>query len=152
MGEQRFRAEIQPEGGSAYVELPFDVPAEFGTRGRVSLKGTLNGVPFTTSTSPRHGRWYIVINRALRDDAGVGPGDTVDLVVDRDDEPRTIDAPEDLQAALAAAPAALEVWGRMSYSHRKQYVTWVTDAKREETRARRVEQAVPMIAEGRRRT
>lgn len=81
-----------------------------------------------------------------------GRATPVDIVLDRDDEPRSIEAPEDLQAALVAVSAALERWERMSHSHRKHYVTWIEDAKRAATRARRVEPAVPMIVEGARRT
>ncbi|MGI9030398.1 MAG: YdeI/OmpD-associated family protein [Ilumatobacteraceae bacterium] len=151
MTAQRFRAEIKPEGGSAYIDLPFDVPAAFGTKGRVSLKGTIDGHEFTTSTGPRHGEWYIVVNRELRQRAGVEPGDVVDVVIDRDDAPRTVEAPEDLAVALADDGAAAQRWATMAYSHRKQYVSWVADAKRPITRSRRVAQSVEMIRRGERR-
>jgi hypothetical protein len=151
MAEQRFRAEIRPTGGSAYIDLPFDVPAEFGTRGRVSVKGSIDGHGFRSSISPRQGRWYLVINREMRAAAGVGPGDVVDVVIDRDDEPRVAVAPDDLAAALAANPEAASRWETMSYSHRTQYLRWIEGAKRPETRRRRIEAAIPMIAEGLRR-
>ena len=151
MPEQRFTARVEATGGSAYVDLPFDVPAAFGTNGRVSLKGTINGHPFATSTSPRHGHWYFVVNRQMRSAFGVGPGDTVEVTVDRDDEPRSVEAPADLAAALSGAPDAEARWEAMSYSHRKQYVAWVEEAKRPDTRARRVERSLGMIARGERR-
>jgi hypothetical protein len=152
VSEQRFTAEIKPEAGSAFIDLDFDVEREFSTRGRVSVKGTIDGHPFTSSVSPRNGRWYLVVNRAMRAEFGVEPGDTVEVTIDRDDAPRTIEAPEDLAAAIAADANATERWAGMSYSHRKQYVTWVEEAKRPETRARRIGEAVPMIAAGERRT
>jgi hypothetical protein len=152
VAEQRFRAIIRPEGGSAYIELDFDVAAEFETKGRVSVRGSIDGHPFTTSISPRHGRWYVVVNRQMRQDFGVGPGDEVDVVIDRDDAPRAIAAPPDLEAAIEADDEAARRWAAMSFSHRKQYVSWIEQAKKTETRARRIEQAVPMIAEGARRS
>jgi hypothetical protein len=151
MAAQRFRTEIKPSGGSAYIDLPFDVEKEFQTRGRVSVKGSIAGCEFRSSISPRKGQWYLVINREMRAAAGVEPGQVVDVVIDRDDEPRVIEAPEDLAAAMATVPEAAARWETMSYSHRKQYVRWIEDAKRPETRARRIEAAVPMIAEGLRR-
>jgi hypothetical protein len=65
MAAQRFRAEIKPSGGSAYIDLPFDVEKEFQTRGRVSVKGSIAGCEFRSSISPRKGQWYLVINREM---------------------------------------------------------------------------------------
>jgi bifunctional DNA-binding transcriptional regulator/antitoxin component of YhaV-PrlF toxin-antitoxin module len=132
--------------------LDFDVPAAFGSRGRVSVKGTLAGHEFRSSISPRNGRWYLVVNQEMRRSFGIGPGDVVEVVLDRDDEPRTIAAPEDLQAAIDGSDAASSRWEAMSYSHRKQFVVWVEEAKRPATRQRRIGQAIPMIERGERRT
>lgn len=151
MAEQRFRTVIQAEGGSAYITLDFDVASAFATNGRVSVRGSINGHPYRTSISPRQGRWYMIVNRQMRTEFGVEPGDEVDVVIDRDDVPRTIDAPPDLLAAIHSNARASRRWETMSYSHRKQYVTWIESAKRPDTRARRIEQAVPMIADGVRR-
>lgn len=151
MAAQAFRAVVQPEGGSAFIDLDFDVAAEFGTRGRVSVRGTIDGHEFRSSISPRHGRWYLIVNRELRTRSGIEPGDTVDVVIERDDEPREAPAPDDLAVALASAPDAASRWETMSYSHRRQYLRWIESAKRTDTRARRIEQAIPMIARGERR-
>ena len=66
------------------------------------------------------------------------------MEMDRDDEPRVVVVPSDLKAALAANPAARAVWEKMSYTHRKEYVQAVLDAKRLETRLRRIEKTVEM--------
>ena len=65
--------------------------------------------------------------------------------------PRSIPMQEDLSAALAAAPAAAQFWDRLAPSHRYEYLEWITGAKREETRAKRLAQTVEWLAEGKRR-
>ena len=71
---------------------------------------------------------------------------TVDI--DVDDEPRTFDVPEDLQKALAADVEAASAYGGMSYSHRREYVDWIAEAKRPETRRRRIERTLERLRGG----
>jgi uncharacterized protein YdeI (YjbR/CyaY-like superfamily) len=73
---------------------------------------------------------------------GVRPGDRVTIEIERDDAPRTVDVPADLAAALDADPAVRAAFDALSYTHRKEYVTAVLDAKRPETRACRLALAV----------
>ena len=79
---------------------------------------------------------------------GVGPGDTVRVRVERDDEPRTVDVPPELTDALRDAADAAAVFESLSYTHRREYAGWVGEAKREETRRRRAEKAVTMLRSG----
>jgi hypothetical protein len=148
VGEQRFQGELQLVGKTATaLEIPFDVEEAFGGR-RVPVRGTINGFPFRSTLAPMGGCTYLGVNRKLRDGAAVQAGEVVDVVLERDDEPRVVEAPSDLAAALASDPAADAVWQRLSYTHRREYVEWVEEAKREETRLRRIGRTVELVSDG----
>lgn len=148
MSRERFEAVLQVEGRTGtYVEVPLDVPAVFG-RHRPPVRGTVNGFPFRSTVAKYGDRYLLVVNRAVREGARASAGETVVIELERDDELRTVDVPDDLAAALAGDPAAKETFERFSYSHRKEYVDWIAEAKREETRRRRVEKAIGMLREG----
>lgn len=138
-----------PRGGSAMVRIPAEASAAFGTRALTRVRATINGYPFRSAIFPTgDGSFYLVINREVREGAGVAAGDTVTLVLEKDEAPRVVEVPPALEAALAADPGARATFERLSYSHRKEYVDWITEAKREESRQRRVERAVAMLREG----
>jgi hypothetical protein len=132
-----------------FIQVPLDVPAVFG-KARAPVRGTINGQPFRSTVAVYGGRYYLPVNRALRDAAGVAAGDAVVIELEPDDEPRTVDPPADLAGALAADPGAKAAFDGLSYTHQREYAEWVAEAKRETTRRRRVEQAVRMVKEGRR--
>jgi hypothetical protein len=142
----RFRAELQLTGRTGtYVEVPLDVPALFG-RARPPVRGTVNGAPLR-STIARYGDEYLlVINRQVREAAGAAAGDTVEIQLELDRKPRVVRLPKDFAAALDKDARAK--FDRMSYSHRKDYVDWIKEAKREETRQRRIAKAVELIRQG----
>lgn len=145
----RVRLEHHGRGEAVFFRAPFDAQKLFGTRARVAVKGTINGFPFRSSIFPEGGgTHYMVVNREVREGAGVKGGDTVSVVLERDDEPRTVEPPADFLRALRADRAARETWERLSYTHRKEHVRAVEDAKRPETRARRIEKSISMLAAG----
>ena len=149
VSRQRFEAVLQTTGRTAtYVEIPFDVREAFG-RARPPVRGSVNGFPFRSTLAPYGQAWYLVVNRGVREGAGVAAGETVVVELERDDEPRIVEPPDDLQAALARDEAARTFFERLSYTHRKEYVDWILDAKRDETRRRRVDKAVEMLRESR---
>ena len=91
---RRFRALVERgEGSVCAIQIDFDVEQAFGRRGRVPVRGTLNGAPFRGSLFPMGGCHFMVVNRHLRAAAGVSGGETVPVLMERDDEPRTIEAP-----------------------------------------------------------
>ena len=137
-------------GDVAGVIVPFDVKQVWGSA-RVPVKGTINGTAEFRTTVMRMGGYYcFCVNQQMRAAAGgVGPGDTVKVVMEPDTAPRTIEPPPDLQRALKANPAARAAWDRYSYTYRKEFAQWITDAKRPETRARRLEKSIAMLAAGR---
>jgi uncharacterized protein YdeI (YjbR/CyaY-like superfamily) len=98
------------------------------------------------------GEFLLGLNKAVRQAAGVEAGDTVDVLIELKTEAREVEVPEALTAALAGDPVARESYEGMAYSHRKEYARWIAEAKREETRDRRVAQALAMLREGRTRS
>ena len=145
---ERFQATVQVEGRAAtFLEVPLDVPALFG-RARAPVRVTIGGHTYRSTVAVYGGRYYLPLNRTNRAAAGVAAGETVSVELESDDEPRTIDVPEDLQAALAGDTEAAAAFERLSYTHRREYVEWITEAKREETRARRITKTVERLREG----
>lgn len=144
----RFQAllETEPDSAATFIRIPFDVPQVFGSRGRVPVRGALNGAPFRGSLSPYGGIHYLGINRLLREQAGVQAGDQVEIVLERDDEPRQVALPPDLAQALGANAGAKAAWDKLSYSHQREHVQAVEEAKRPETRARRIEKTLAGLA------
>jgi|SRR5262245_1841624 len=130
-----------------HVYLPFDVFEAFGTRSRLAVKGEIKGFPFRSSIFPMGGgKFYMVVNREMREGAKVKAGETVEFVMEKDDEPRVIATPPDLLKALSARKSAKAAWDKLSYSHRKEYINAIEEARKPETRARRIAKAVEMIA------
>lgn len=142
-GPLRFTTELRDAGrGGSYVEFPYDVEESFGTRGRVAVRVTVNGAPYRGSLVKYRGVHMVGITKAVRQAAGAEVGDLVEIVLSVDTEERSVDVPADLAAALAADVRAAVGWDRFSYTHQREYVEAVVEAKREETRAKRVAAAV----------
>lgn len=144
MAAQRFEAMLERRGRGVLVEVPFDVRAVFG-QARLPVRGTIAGVPFRTTVAVYGGRSYLGFRRELREAAGVEPGETVSIEIDRDDEPREVRVPADFAAALADDAIAQESWDRLSFTHRREYVEAIEGAKREETRRRRLAGALEAL-------
>lgn len=147
---KRFRALVERGESSAAcaIHFPFDVEQTFGARGRVAVRGTLNGAPFRSSIFKMGGRHFMVVNRKLREASGVGGGETVPVTVERDTEPRVVTPPADFARALKANGEARAVWDKLSYTHRREHVEHVEDAKKPETRQRRIEKSIAQLAAG----
>ena len=143
---ERFEAVIRSAaGGGAYVEVPPEVIEALGGGGRIPVEATFDGLPYRGSIASMGGCMALGILKQIRTDLGKSPGDPVLVTVSRDLAERTIDVPEDLATALEAA-GAREAFDRLSFSHRREHITAITDAKKPETRARRIAKAVEMVA------
>lgn len=140
MTEQRFRAELRGAGdsGGAGFDVPHDVAAALSDAKRPPVTVTINGHAFRTRLAVYGTQPMVGVSKANRAAAGIDIGDAFDVAIALDTAPREIDVPPDLAEALGAEPAAAEAFERLSYSHRREYVQWITEAKRPETRARRV--------------
>jgi len=143
----RFKTKIEGReaGVVAAISPPVDVFEFFGTRARVPIRGTINGFPFRSSLMPMGGCHRMPVNKALCAGAGVQPGDVVDVVMERDEKERTVDAPAALKKALAKNKTAKANWGKMAFTHKKEIALWIADAKKEETRERRLEKAMQVL-------
>ncbi|MBI4286437.1 MAG: DUF1905 domain-containing protein [Chloroflexi bacterium] len=149
MPKQVFQTRLERQGGTGswtYITLPFDVAAVFGSKAQVKVRGTVNGVPYRSSVMPfGDGTHYMVVNRAIREAAGAKAGDTVTVELDIDREPRTVELPAELVEALGASPEAKAFFDKIPYSHKKEYVDFITEAKKPETRRKRVAKSIEML-------
>jgi hypothetical protein len=149
MKRYKFKAKIEAgNGGGAYVLFPYDTAKEFATHGKVPVKATFDGVPYTGSLIKYgHPLHMLGILKAIREQTGKGPGDTIEVVVWKDEEIRTVEVPA-LFKSLMKKEGLLPVFEKLSYTHRKEYCRWITEAKKEETRVRRLQKAVEMLKKG----
>ncbi|MGC2100553.1 MAG: YdeI/OmpD-associated family protein [Candidatus Sulfotelmatobacter sp.] len=131
--------------GTASFTLPFDTREVWG-KAKVPVKVTINGYTWRSTVGNRGGIQYLVVNAAARRHAGVKAGDTVTIVLEPDTEKRDIEMPIPLRKALGAK--LTEKLNRLSFSHKKEFVVWYSEAKKEDTRARRVEKMKAMLSEG----
>jgi hypothetical protein len=153
MGSIRLTATLVPRGPAAAVVLDDEQVAAVGEGAkRFPVVATVNGHTWRTTVTPMRGEFLLGLSRAVREAAGAQAGDMVDLELELDSAPREVEVPEVLALALANDPAARAAFDALAYSHRKEYVRWVEDAKRVETRQRRVTQAVRMLREGKTRS
>ncbi|GAB2570990.1 YdeI/OmpD-associated family protein [Kribbella endophytica] len=142
---ETFEAVIQDAGGGgAYVEIPADVLTALGGGARIPVQATFDTVPYQGSIVSMGGCQALGVLKGVRTTLSKAPGDTVTVTVARDTTERTVDVPEDLATALAEA-GLRETFDRLSYSHRREHVNAVLDAKKPETRGRRIAKALEML-------
>lgn len=152
MAEKRLKFTVKlvgEEGTSATALIPpFDVPETFGTRARVPVRGTINGFAFRSSLMPMGGCHMMAVNKQLRTGAKAQAGDVVEVVMERDEEPRTVEAPPELEKELAKNKKARSVWEGLAFTHKKEMAIWVREAKQEETRKRRLTKVMQVLKTG----
>jgi hypothetical protein len=146
----QFRVKIEGKeaGVVAAITPPVDVPKVFGTRGRVPVRGTINGFPFRSSLMPMGGCHMMPVNKALCQGASVRPGDTVEVQMERDEEERTVEAPPELKKELGKNKKALANWEKLSFTHQKEMAISIRDAKLEETRVKRLAKVMQVLKTG----
>ena len=144
-----FTAMIQNAGGGgAFVEVPLDVEKEFGSK-RPQVKATIGGVPYRGILTRMGGDHHLlIILKEIREKIGKTFGDEVKISVEPDTEPRVIEVPVELKKVFKTEKEAKALFDKLSYTHQREYVIWINEAKREETRARRVAQAIEMLKKG----
>ena len=120
MRKYKFKAKIEPgDGGGAYVLFPYDTEKEFATRAKVPVKATLNGVPYTGSLMKYgHPLHMLGVSKAIREQTGKGPGDTIEVVVWKDEEVRSLEVPAPFEK-LMKKEGLLPFFEKLSYTHRK---------------------------------
>jgi hypothetical protein len=139
---------VKPEiaGAVCRMNVPSaDVARTFETRARVAVVAKFeNGYVARTSLMPRRGVHILPLRVEACEGAGIRPGDAVSVTLREDREPRTIEVPLDLIAALRDARLR-DVFDALSYSHRKEWVLAIADAKREETRLKRIRECLAAL-------
>jgi hypothetical protein len=146
----RFDTVLQrPEGEATatFIEIPVDVRAVFG-RARPPVTVTMNGYTYRSTVAMYGEGFFLPVNKINRTGAGVDAGDRVTVELASDDEARTVEPPEDLAEALRADPDANERFEGLAYTHRLEYVRWVTEAKKAETRQRRIAETISRLRDG----
>jgi len=128
--------------------VPPEVVDALGAGKKPPVTVTLRGHSYRSSIASRGGQFMIPLSAENRTAAGLAAGDEVDVDVELDTAPRAVEVPEDLAAALDAAPGARERFDALSYSHQLQHALAVTGAKTPETRARRVAGVVSAVQDG----
>ncbi len=145
----RFRAELELAGKTATgFVVPELVVAELGAGKRPPVVVTINGASFRTSIAAMGGRHLLGVSAANREVTGATAGEVYDVEVEVDTQPRVVEVPDDLAAALSQSPAAKAVYESLSYSEQRRVVEPVQDAKTAETRARRIHKTVERLAAG----
>jgi hypothetical protein len=154
MKKLKFTVKLEGKEGSsvAWLNAPFDVVAVFGTRARVPVRGTINGFPFRSSLMPMDGCHGMAVNKTMREGASCRAGDTVSLILERDDAERVVEVPPLLKKELAKSKAARTNWEKLAFTHQKEIALSISGAKREETRASRLAKAVDILKTGKKWT
>lgn len=134
---------------AAFVEVPFDVEKEFGTRGQVKIRAEFDGYEYRGSLAKMGHHCHLLgLTQKVRRAIEKQPGDRVHVKLEKDEQPRTVEVPADLQELLGAEPGAQVFFEQLSYTNRKEYVRWITGAKKNETRIRRLQKTMEMLKEG----
>jgi hypothetical protein len=141
-GPFKFAAKLVRKDVFFGVDLPAATSRAIGLRGFVPILGTANGVPVRSSLSPSGGgRHHLLLNREVREAAGIATGDRVSLVLRVDAEPPTFVIAEDLADALREE-GVLESFEQLPRGRRNQYLRWMESAVHEDTRAKRIARLV----------
>jgi len=146
----KFTVKLEGQAGSEVAGLiaPFDVMERFGTKARVAVRGTINGFPFRSSLMPMGGCHKMAVNKTMREGAKAKAGDVVDVVMERDVEERTVEAPPELRKELAKSKKAQEQWEKTSFTNKKEMARSITEAKQEETKKRRLAKVMDVLETG----
>ena len=144
-----FRAVVESaRGGGHVVEMDPEVARKLGAKHRTRVRGTLDGAEYRSNLISMGGRLVLGVHKATLQAADRDTGDAVRVTMEIDAEPLPNDeVPEVLARALKTSAPARKAWESMPPSHRRRYVGFITEAKRDETRARRVEDSIRQMIE-----
>ena len=138
------RVKLNRDGAMCCIPVPFDPQAVFGKL-RVPVKVTLNGHSYRSTIFKMDGVCFIPLRRSHREAARLEGNERLAVTIAVDEAKREVKIPGDLARALAAAPGARARWNALSYTYRREHVEAITGAKKPETRARRVANALKFV-------
>jgi hypothetical protein len=143
----RFESTVELGGKTATgIPIPDEVIEALGSSKRPPVTITINSYTYRTTAVRMGGRFFVPLSAENRDGANVAAGDSITVDIEPDTAPREVTLPDDLAAAMDDAARA--AYDGLSYSHRNEWVRWVEDAKKPETRAARIERTVAGLREG----
>ncbi len=147
----RFIAVVELGGKTATgLQVPDDVVRALGPGKRPAVRVTVGGHTYRTTVAPMGGQFWVPLSAENRQAAGVAAGEQVDVTVEADTAPREVPVPDDLAQALADDGAARDFFDTLAYSHRKEWVRWITEAKKPQTRDQRLQATVEALRAGQR--
>ena len=144
---KKFNAEIKKLEGKdgAYIEIPFDEEEVYGAK-RVKVKATFDGVEYRGSIVKMGLPCYIIgITKEIRKKIEKEPGDIIEVTIEKDEEDSVVETPTDFKERIELDNNIKEFWNTLSFSIQKKYVTWITSAKKEETRNKRIDTAIEKL-------
>ena len=131
------------------LEVPAEVVDALDAGKRPPVTVTINGFTYRSTVAVMGGRYLLPLSAENRTGAGVDAGDDIEVDVELDTAPRVVEPPRDLAEALDATDGARAAWDRLSYSHQRQHVLAIEEAKAADTRSRRVAKAIDMLTANR---
>ncbi|MGH2487764.1 MAG: YdeI/OmpD-associated family protein [Ktedonobacterales bacterium] len=144
----RFHTTLQLGGKTATgIRVPPEVVASLGASKRPSVRVTINGYTYRSTVAVMGGEFMLPVSAEVRERAGVAAGDTVDVDIELDTEPREVAVPPDFAEALDAE--ARRRFDGLSYSNKRRFTLSIEEARTAETRQRRITKAVTDLREGR---
>ncbi|MEP6729906.1 MAG: YdeI/OmpD-associated family protein [bacterium] len=146
----KLRAKLLSNGKTATgIQIPDTFVASLGPSKRPAVRVTINGHTYRSSIASMGGKFMLGVSAEVREAAHVAAGDTVDVEIELDSEPRSVTVPADFKKALSASVTAMRYFETLSYSNKLRIVLAIEGAKTDETRNRRIAKSVEMLKEGR---
>ncbi|WP_304969601.1 YdeI/OmpD-associated family protein [Romboutsia ilealis] len=127
---------------ATFIEIPFDVEKEFGAK-MVKVKAKFDNIDYRGSIVRMGMPCFIIgLTKEIRKKIGKGIGDTVSVEIEKDEEERIVEIPIEFKSMLNGNNNAKDFFNSLSYSQKKKYITWITSAKKEETKIKRMNEAL----------
>lgn len=147
----KFKAELLPvknTKSTCYFYVPYSISEVWGIKKSVKVKANVDKIFHRGLLMPDgKGNHYMGLKTALMVELGKSAGDTIDVTLEIDTEERIVEIPPDLKKLLAKNPKEKKIFDKLSYTHRKEYADWISSAKKEETKQRRLEKMILMLRE-----
>ncbi len=138
---------ISAGGGGVFVRVPYDVEKEYGKKNMIPVKVTFDNIPYRGSIANMGDGPCLIILKAIREKIGKQEGDTVSITVEHDTVPRKVDLSIEIKSLLNKNKPERDYFNSLAFTHQKEYVKWITDAKRDETRLARLDKMLNMLRE-----
>ena len=144
---EKFQTELRPDptGSGTFILVPPDVTEKLGLRGRPKIQAVIAGHPYRGSLMPTRDGFALGVLKSIQQASGVGRGDRITVELELDTAPRVIEPPADLAAALRRDASAKAEWERLSYTNKREIARSLEEAKKPETRARRLHAALERL-------